>query len=150
VPNAKHNLGGSDAVESMTSFYQAIVAGKPRPRFSWTKEADGSLVVTVVDKPTEVRLWQATNPAARDFRVDTIGNAYQPTVLQETKKGVYVGKVAKPEHGYTAFFVELTYAGPAKFPFKFTTQVSVLPDVLPFKWEDALKKYANSATDLGR
>jgi len=71
-------------------------------------------------------------------------------VLQETKKGVYVGKVTKPEHGYTAFFVELTYPGPAKFPFKFTTQVSVLPDVLPFKWEDAMKKYANGATDLGR
>jgi PhoPQ-activated pathogenicity-related protein len=151
VPNAKHNLGGSDAAESMISFYQSIVNAKPRPKYTWTKEPDGSLIVKVNDdKPTEVRLWQATNPDARDFRVDTIGNAYKSTVLQETTKGTYVGKVEKPAKGYTAFFVELTYPGPVKYPFKFTTQVSVVPDVLPFKWEDAAKKYENAATPLGR
>src|SRR5258706_14914147 len=151
VPNAKHNLGGSDAAESMTSFFQSIVEAKPRPKYTWTKEADGTLIVKVNDdKPVEVRLWQATNPDARDFRVDTIGNAYTSTVLKQTQKDVYVGKVEKPAKGFTAFLVELTYPGPAKYPFKFTTQVSVVPDVLRFKWEDAAKKYENAATPLGR
>jgi hypothetical protein len=39
--------------------------------------------------------------------------------------------------------VELVYPGPGKYPFKFTTEVSVVPDVLPYRWEDAAKKYAS-------
>jgi PhoPQ-activated pathogenicity-related protein len=141
VENAKHNLAGSDAVDSLIAFYQAVVTGKPRPRFSWKKQRDGSLVVTVVDKPTEVFLWQATNPDARDFRVDTIGKAYKSIPLKESSPGVYTAKVTKPPKGFTASFVQLVYPGPGKTPFKFTTEVSVVPDVLPFTWEDAFKKY---------
>ncbi|MBI2827078.1 MAG: PhoPQ-activated pathogenicity-related family protein [Planctomycetia bacterium] len=140
VPNAKHNLEGSDARESLQAFYQAILDGTPRPKFSWKKEKDGSLVVTAQDRPREVNLWQATNPDARDFRVDTIGKAYTTSPLSEKTSGVYVGQVPKPDKGFTAFFVELVYASGGKYPFKFTTEVSVVPDVLPFRWADALKK----------
>lgn len=139
VPNAKHNLAGSDARESLLAFYQAILNGKVRPQFSWKKEKDGSLVVTVNDKPREVNLWQATNPNARDFRVDTIGKAYTSTALKEGKPGVYIGRVAKPAKGFTAFFVELVYDSGGKYPFKFTTEVSVVPDVLPFSLNSARK-----------
>jgi PhoPQ-activated pathogenicity-related protein len=132
VPNARHNLAGTDARESLLAFYQAILNGTPRPRFSWKKEKDGALVVTVKERPREVNLWQATNPKARDFRVDTIGNAYISTPLKEQQGGVYVGQVARPASGYTAFFVELVYDSGGKHPFKFTTEVSVVPDVLPF------------------
>ncbi len=142
----KHNLAGSDAVDSLIAFYQAVVTGKPRPRFSWTKQKDGSLIVKVVDKPSEVYLWQATNPESRDFRVDTIGKAYKSTPLQPAKDGTYQARLKKPASGYTAFFVELVYPGPGKYPFKFTTEVSVIPDFLPYKWEDAAKRYADSAT----
>jgi hypothetical protein len=54
---------------------------------------------------------------------------------------VYVTHLAKPEAGYTAFFVELIYDSGGTYPFKFTTEVSVVPDTLPFKWEDAKAKY---------
>ncbi len=141
VPNAKHNLAGSDSTDSIISFYQAIVTGTPRPRFSWTKQKNGTIVVNVVDSPQEVNLWQATNPDGRDFRVDTIGKAYKSTPLREEKKGVYVAQLSNPPKGFTAFFVELTYPGPGKYPFKFTTEVSVVPDILPFHFEDAAKKY---------
>lgn len=144
VPNAKHNLAGSDATESILAFYQAIVSGTSRPRFTWKKQPDGSLLVKVVDKPSEVRVWQATNPQARDFRVDTIGNAYQSSTLAPEKDGSYIGKVKKPEQGFTAFFVELTYPGPGQYPFKFTTEVSVVPDILPHRWEEAREKYAGT------
>ena len=109
VPNTKHNLAGTDARESLLAFYQAFIAGRLRPQFSWKKEKDGTLIVTVKDKPREVNLWQATNPKARDFRVDTIGNAYTSTPLKEEKPGVYVARVNKPASGFTAFFVELVY-----------------------------------------
>jgi PhoPQ-activated pathogenicity-related protein len=143
VENAKHNLAGSDARESMLAFYQAVLKGKARPRYSWKKEKDGSLMVKVVDKPKEVNLWQATNPKARDFRVDTIGNAYLKTQLQEQKGGVYVGRAQKPVVGFTAYFVELVYDIGEKYPLKLTTAVSVTPDTLPFKFEDAKKRYGN-------
>ncbi|MBO0858155.1 MAG: PhoPQ-activated pathogenicity-related family protein [Chloracidobacterium sp.] len=143
TPNAKHNLAGSDARESLLAFYLAILKDKARPRYSWKKEKDGSLTVKVVDKPKEVNLWQATNPKARDFRVDTIGNAYMKTQLQE-QDGVYVGRVDKPASGYTAYFVELVYDIGEKYPLKFTTEVVVTPDKLPFRFEDAKKKYGNA------
>jgi PhoPQ-activated pathogenicity-related protein len=139
VPNAKHNLAGSDATDSLLAFYQAVLTGTPRPKFSWKKAKDGSIIVNTVDRPVEVNLWQATNPEARDFRVDTIGSAYKPTPLQETGKGVYRSNVAKPSKGFTAFFIELTY--PGKIPLKLTTEVSVVPDILPFRFEDAAAKY---------
>ena len=142
-PNAKHNLAGSDARENLTAFYQSILEGGKRPRFSWKKLADGTLRVETQDQPSDVRLWQATNPKARDFRLDVIGKAYTATSLKPVSKGVYEGRVPKPAGGgYTAFFIELTYArGPAKAPFKFTTEVSIVPDVLPFQWEAAFQKY---------
>jgi len=139
VPNAKHNLAGSDARESLLAYYQAVLANKPRPRFSWKKDKDGALIVTVKDKPREVNVWQATNPKARDFRVDTIGNAYTSSALKETKPGVYEARVNKPVSGFTAFFVELVYDSGGKYPFKFTTEVSVIPNVLPFAFKSALK-----------
>jgi PhoPQ-activated pathogenicity-related protein len=142
VPNAKHNLAGSDARESLFAFYQAVLANKPRPRFAWKKDKDGALIVTVKDKPREVNLWQATNPKARDFRVDTIGNAYTSSPLKETKTGVYEARVSKPTSGFTAFFVELVYDSGGKYPFKFTTEVSVVPDVLPFSFPAVQNKSA--------
>lgn len=137
VPNAKHNLAGTDARESMLAFYQAVLNGRRRPEFSWEKMKDGSLLVKVKDKPQQVNLWQATNPKARDFRVDAIGNAYTSTQLKEEKPGVYVGRVERPAQGFTAFFVELVYDSGGKYPFKFTTEVSVVPDVLPFSFKQA-------------
>jgi PhoPQ-activated pathogenicity-related protein len=129
-------LEGSDATDSLLTFFQAVISDTPRPRFSWTKQKDGTLVVRPVDAPTAVSVWQATNPDTRDFRVDTIGKAYKASPLK-AKNGVYTTKVGRPKKGYTAFFVELVYPGPGKTPYKFTTEVSVVPDVLPYKWQDA-------------
>jgi len=111
----------------------------PIPKFSWEMAADGSIRVKTEDKPREVTLWQATNPKARDFRLEAIGAAYKKSALEPTGDGTYVARVAKPEAGWTAFFVELTYDGGGKAPFKFTTQVSIVPDVLPHKIEEARK-----------
>ena len=107
-------------------------------------------MVQVLESPAEVHQWQATNPEARDFRLDAIGKAYHSTPLEEASKGVYIGKVARPAKGFTAFSVELVYPGATKFPFKFTTEVSVVPDVLPYRFADAAKKYPLSGTGQDR
>jgi PhoPQ-activated pathogenicity-related protein len=140
VENAKHNLQGSDAGESLLAFYSSIVNNTKRPKFSFTLEPDGPIRVTVEDMPKEVNLWQATNPNARDFRVDTIGKAYTKTPLTLQEGKTYIGQVDKPEKGYTAFYVELVYDSGGPTPFKFTSEVNVVPDILPYKWEDAFKK----------
>ena len=69
-----------------------------------------------------------------------IGKAWTATRVTPEKPGLYIGRVPKPSHGCTAFFVELVYDSGVKYPFKFTTEVSVVPDVLPFKWNDAKAK----------
>jgi len=131
VPNTDHSLRNSDAIMSLTAWLQSIVSGKPRPRYSWKISKDGVIRVQAVDPPTDVKLWQATNPSARDFRLEKIGPAYKSTVLTP-EKGEYAGRVSKPESGFTAYFVELTYPGPGKYPIKVTTDVKVTPDVYPF------------------
>ena len=89
------------------------------------------------DNPIEVNLWQGTNPEGRDFRVDTIGEAFASRRLERQRNGTWVGATPAPAKGFTAYFVELVFAGPSRYPFKFTTEVRVTPDVLPYAWEDA-------------
>jgi len=135
VPNADHSLKGSDAYETLQACYNAVLNNSHLPEFSWTLEKDGSIRVITKDTPTEVKLWQATNPEARDFRLEMIGPAYKSTTLTDQGGGIYVGKVPEPAKGWTAFFVELTFpSGNSSPPFKFTTQVRVVPDVLPHKF----------------
>jgi PhoPQ-activated pathogenicity-related protein len=132
VPNTKHNLRNSDAVLGLAAFYESVVNARPRPRFSWQFKGDGSIVVRVQDKPAQVKLWQANNPDARDFRLDTIGPAYKESPLEPGPDGTYVARVQKPARGWTAYFVELVFPGGGKYPLKFTTGVRIAPDTLPF------------------
>lgn len=135
VPNTDHSLKGSDAWMTLLACYTSVVKGTKVPQFSWTLEDDGSIRVQSQDKPTAAKLWQATNPNARDFRLDAIGAAWQSTDLKDEGGGVYIAKVVKPAKGWTAFFAELTYASGTATPFKFTTQVRVVPDVKPFTYQ---------------
>lgn len=136
VPNTDHGMGGSDAHESVIAFYSLILNNKPLPEYTWKTLADGTLQVETKQQPKEVRLWQATNPEARDFRMESLGREYTSQVVQETGDGIYQVRVDEPESGWTAYFVELTYdvGGPA--PLKLTTGVQVTPDVLPFADKD--------------
>ena len=132
VPNADHSLRNSDARQGVIAFFDAFLEKQPRPRFFWKFEDDGSIKVTTVTRPSEVKLWQATNPEHRDFRLMAIGPAYKSTVLEEQKDGIYIGKVEKPQRGWTAYYIELTFPGTGKYPMKFSTAVRVNPDTLPF------------------
>lgn len=137
VPNTDHSLNGSDADESVSAFYESVIRGTPRPDFVWRFDDDGSIRVQTETTPLAVKLWQATNPAARDFRFGSIGPAYRSSVLTDQGNGAYVGEVARPEQGWTAYFVEMTYASGGRYPFKFTTGVRVVPDNLPFGLPEA-------------
>ena len=139
VPNTDHSLRDSDAPQSLLAFYASILTNSPRPRFAWVVR-DNCIMVHTQEKPSEVNLWQATNPKARDFRLETIGKVWTKTKLTEQPKGMFTAEVDKPKEGWTAFFVELTYPTAAKVPLKFTSQVKVVPDVLPFAEKRKEKK----------
>jgi PhoPQ-activated pathogenicity-related protein len=140
VPNTNHSLAGSDASEGILAFYRAVLTDAALPKFSWKVQPEGSIRVRTETKPLEVSLWQATNPKARDFRLLSIGKAYTKSALKGDSEGNYVAKVEKPAAGWMAFFVELVFdSGDLKAPFKFTTPVQIVPDVLPHSFDDFRK-----------
>ncbi len=132
VPNTDHSLRGSDAADSAMAFYASIIDGTARPIYDWRFEDDGSIRVDTKTRPSDVRLWQAANPTARDFRLETIGRAFTSSALADQGHGVYIGKVPPPQTGWVAYFVEMTYPSASRHPFKFTTGVRVMPETLPF------------------
>jgi PhoPQ-activated pathogenicity-related protein len=132
VPNTDHGLA-AEAYLNLLAFYTAVLENQPRPKFSWTREPNGNLRVKTETPPTAVRLWQATNPNERNFRRDTIGEAWTDSVLTGQGNGLYVAEVPAPPKGWTAFMVELEYPGNGTFPLKFTTEVSVVPQILPYR-----------------
>jgi PhoPQ-activated pathogenicity-related protein len=132
VPNTDHGLGGSDAIESLLVFFKSVVIGAPRPKFTWSVKDDCSIEVKTTAKPTAVKLWQATNPKTRNFRLDVIGPVWKSSALSEQGGGAYIAKVPEPKEGWTAFFAELTFDSGGPIPYKFTTEVSVVPKTLPF------------------
>lgn len=132
VPNTDHRLRRPDAADGALAFYQSIVAGIPRPRFSWHFRPDGGIEADCQTRPIAVKLWQATNPQARDFRFQTIGAAYTSSELRDTGGGRYFAAVPAPADGWTAYFIELRFRGPGGDPFVFTTGVRITPARLPF------------------
>lgn len=133
VPNSEHSMRDTDAIESLVAFYQMILADKQRPDFDW--EVLNGTINIQTDKefqPTAVTLWQAHNPKSRNFQVDEIGRAYEATDIPIATDGLYQIQVKQPAEGWSAFFVELTFAGITEIPLKLTTGVVVTPDVYPY------------------
>jgi PhoPQ-activated pathogenicity-related protein len=133
VPNVDHSLDG-EYKTIIKPYYQAALGQAPLPQFSWTLQSSNSIRVVAEGSPTAVTLWQASNPTARDFRLETIGAVWQSTPLTDQGGGVYVGTVPVPAQGWRAFFMELTYPRSETPSLKFTTQVYVVPDVLPYHY----------------
>jgi PhoPQ-activated pathogenicity-related protein len=132
VPNTGHSLDKTDAIESVHAFYASVVKGRPRPELRWTFERDGAIKVVAKQRPDDVRVWQATNPKARNFRHDVIGGAFTSTSLLPSGPNTWTARATPPEAGWTALFVEATFASGGKYPFKVTSGVRVVPDTLPY------------------
>ena len=131
VANADHGMDGSDALATLTAFHSLMVRGEKPPQLAWTR-TDGTLTALARPKPHAARLWQATNPRARDFRVETLGRKYASTPLEPNQNGTYTAPVPPPEQGWSAYFMEFDWNVGAAAPLKLTTEVVVTPNELPF------------------
>jgi PhoPQ-activated pathogenicity-related protein len=135
VPNVGHGSGGPDGIESIISFCHHIVTDTPLPAYSWEFPNENTIIVKTASGPAQVRLWQATNPDARDFRVDGAGGEWTATELEAVSGGTYAGRVEKPEKGWTAFLVQIAFKGPGAELLRVSSPVKVIPDIEPFDWE---------------
>lgn len=132
MPNTGHRLEPVGVVQSVTAFIDAIQNNRPRPEYSWKIfKSDGSIEVKSKQAPKTVKVWQITNPKARDFRLMTIGPKWTAQEVTLTN-GRYKTDIKAPAAGWTAFLVELTYDSGGKHPHTFTSEVSILPRTYPF------------------
>lgn len=142
VPNTDHSLKGAarTAADTGKAFVDSIIKATPRPRYAWQLRRDGTIAVQSESKPYAVKLWQAYNPDARDFRLETIGNAFTSSDLHDEGGFTYSAGVPRPARGYIAYFIELSYLTQTNDVFTLTTGVRVTPDVLPFRAPQLAKR----------
>jgi PhoPQ-activated pathogenicity-related protein len=141
APNTNHSMDGKleEVLLGLIAWYQVQLKGVDRPIIEWRLSPSGELEVSSDQTPLIAKLWQATNPSARDFRHEIVGDqAWQSSVINADADGKYRVSVPNPPQGYSAYMVELTYPGVADIPQVYTTSVFVTPDDLPFELEDPL------------
>ncbi|MEA3364824.1 MAG: PhoPQ-activated protein PqaA family protein [Candidatus Hydrogenedentes bacterium] len=139
LPNADHGIQNNPdyqeevVIDSILAADTMMDNPNDMPDYSWSFEADGSIRVQCIDQPDAVRLWQGTNPDARDFRIEAVGEIFTSTPLSDQGGGVYIGYCPPPAQGWTAFLVELDYADEYGGEIQYTTEVRITPDVLPYE-----------------
>jgi PhoPQ-activated pathogenicity-related protein/creatinine amidohydrolase/Fe(II)-dependent formamide hydrolase-like protein len=132
IPNTGHGLDFS-AAASLLLFYQSVLTKSELPKFTWKVKGEKIKVKPISGKLKEVNLWQASNEKSRDFRVDTIGQVWKSSPVEVSENAAsFDVRVAEPKEGWTAFFVEMVYDSGTAVDYKFTTQVHVVPERLPF------------------
>jgi PhoPQ-activated pathogenicity-related protein len=133
IPNADHGIQNNedllmDVLLDTVTWANTAMDGGSLPNYTWSFQPDGSIRVQCVTPPDAVRLWQGTNPNARDFRIESVGEIFTSTPLSDQGGGVYIGYCPPPAQGWTAFLVELDYGG-----VQYTTEVAITPDILPYE-----------------
>ncbi len=133
TPNTDHKQSDDTIIKAL-SWMDDILDGKTSHSITWALEGEGVLRVSPTARPKEVKLWQATNPNARDFRLEEIGPIWTSQTLSPQADGTYLGAVQKPAVGWTAFLIEVTFdtAGVLEPDQVYSTGVQIIPDTLPF------------------
>ena len=134
VPNAEHSLGGSDALESVTSFHFLVTRNLEIPEMAWSYVNSAQVAIEFDRPPQSLHIWEAHNAYARDFRVETFGRGYVSREIDvpiDTDLNIEVS-VETPSTGWRAWFVEASFDVGFVRPLKLTTEVKVIPETLPF------------------
>ncbi len=123
-PNTGHDVN-LDGISAMAHFFLAVQRGAAYPAISWTVPEPGRLQVTWEESGGTAYLWQASS-ATRDFR--------EAAWTSQALSGIKIAEaaVAAPDSGWTAFYVEVRWPGEGGFPYGNCTEMTVLPETLPF------------------
>ncbi|MEA9555434.1 PhoPQ-activated protein PqaA family protein [Xanthomonas nasturtii] len=111
VPNSAHNGIRASIVDSLVPFIARLQQQRSLPNVSDTLRAGDAPHIRFrsSERPTQVRLWVATNPQARDFRY-ACGIRYHATPIALARGNTVSVPVQTPDAGWNAYFVEATYA----------------------------------------
>lgn len=136
VPNADHSLRDTDAINTLVAFFHAVSNDVTIPTIQWDTVEGGQVRAELSAKPAKALLWTATNPEARDFRVESLGKVWKSTPIEPVEDLVYISAVSEPSSGWTAFLLEFTFDIPGSpAPLKLSTGTHVVPDFLPFDFD---------------
>ncbi len=135
LPNAGHSPAGTDVNDTTAAWYRALSHNQSLPDYDFSYPDDGHIVLYSRDEPAAVSLWLATNPNARDFRLSAIGEeGFTETNISPDALGNYSVSVSSPRDGFTAYFMEVRFTLETGETLKFTSELRVIPDVMPFDW----------------
>ncbi|MEX2513731.1 MAG: PhoPQ-activated protein PqaA family protein [Cyclobacteriaceae bacterium] len=126
-PNSGHSLDGTDAIQVMLGFYSRILKKENRPKYEWEIREEEIYIKTDPQTPAvAIKLWEAHNRNARDFRISEFGPGWKETQVPISPDGEYHIPIAAPEKGWKGHFVEMNFPGNA--PMKVTSGIKVLPE----------------------
>ncbi|MBX3323552.1 MAG: hypothetical protein KF757_11235 [Phycisphaeraceae bacterium] len=131
---AGHSVTNADGViESIMAWAvtEASLGVEAIPTIAVEYES-GSLTVTASTKPERVTLATMTNATVRDFRTVTVGREWAREAIEPNDDGRFVATLAAPDAGWTAHVVEVTFVTPSGLRLIVSSQLKVLPEMLPF------------------
>ena len=108
LPNSSHGISDPALLVDALGIMVSVLNNGDIPSYDFTQLSDGTIELTTPGVVTDAKLWQATNPNARDFRWPVIGAAFTSTPLTDLGGGVFHGNVPTPTKGWTAYFIEIT------------------------------------------
>lgn len=128
-PNQPHELDLTQSTFATYSFYNLFLAGTARPVFNWRFD-DGVFEMKMDQLPSQVVVWEASNPKARDFRPET-NIRYHSRHITHTgtcEEGgcEYWASVKQPKKGWKASFVEVTFVLPSGAIWTVTSAAQIL------------------------
>ena len=138
LPNRSHYIfkGNLAQVSNIVeSYYSVFINGGVLPELTW-EYVQGKLKVSSSIAPKTVKLWQASNAVARDFRKSMDNSNVSEFVstqinLTPGNARELVINLPDPKKGWRASFVELSYANAPYDDLVFTTRLFVTPDSYP-------------------
>ncbi len=134
VPNVGHGLHGSYLPENLVSFYHSTITETKIPDFQWHISQDTIYAQLPPGIDYQIRLWEAINENARDFKLYVVGEeAWQMETLEISASGNYAIPISAPENAYKGALLEVVFNPGSEFPLILTTGTVITPNSYPYK-----------------
>lgn len=130
TPNTDHKQSDDTVIKALP-WIDDILDNKTSPNIEW-KLTRRALWVRTSQPPNQCGCGKASNPDARDFRLETLGPVWTSQTLQARPNGLYAARLRAPARGWTAFMIEVSFetAGALEPEQVYTTGVQIF-DTLP-------------------
>jgi len=136
---------------TLQAFFLSVYRNEQLPEITWVRqqnENSGRISLNVSPQPATITGWWAdtTNVTCepnevegicrRDFRLRTInaetGIVWAQDETYDLGNGQYFLAYDIGDFGFRGFFIQMTYPGPNGLVMTFTTEINIIPDILPY------------------